>query len=245
MVCQSWARHSRSRQFKSLRFPSSSLRFILPQFLDLVSSPNATITPHVREVILQLGTGDHQMTTLLLMRLTSLHALDSISLNGCFSNSSDSPSAEEMAAWLGSFPNLKRIKLSEFMLDSFGQLRNMVNACPVLELLVVHHCRRHTGTPLLEQHTMPEHQTKLCPPLRALRTFNCEFDGELLEWVGTSSSSLRSICIGFETVVRHQVSLGRLLHALGPILEQLSIRHDPFFSRKGEKLVLSRLFCSP
>ncbi|KZP04051.1 hypothetical protein FIBSPDRAFT_904556 [Athelia psychrophila] len=164
------------------------------------------------------------------MRITSLRALESIFLDGCFSTSSDSPRAGEITAWLGSFANLKRIEVSQFIFDSFSQLRDMVCACPGLKLLRICRCRSRARGPLLEHHSLPEPQIPPCPPLRALRTVNCEFDDELFKWVamGASSSPLKSICIGFDTVVRHQASLGRLLRALGPTLEQLSIKYDSF-----------------
>ncbi|KZP27071.1 hypothetical protein FIBSPDRAFT_948724 [Athelia psychrophila] len=164
------------------------------------------------------------------MRITSLRALESISLDGSFSKSINSPRAEEITAWLGSFANLKRLELFQFLFDSFRPLRDVVCACPGLKHLFIHRCRLRARRPLLEQHSLPEPRIPPCPPLQALRTVNCEFDEELFKWVavGASSSLLKSICIGFDTVEKHQASLGRLLRALGPTLEQLSIRYDPF-----------------
>ncbi|KZP07486.1 hypothetical protein FIBSPDRAFT_902013 [Athelia psychrophila] len=80
MVCRSWARHSRSRHFKSLDFSVYAPGIGLSRFLDLISSPHATIAPHVRRISFIFSGGKYSMTRPLLMRLASLRALESISL---------------------------------------------------------------------------------------------------------------------------------------------------------------------
>ncbi|KZP21411.1 hypothetical protein FIBSPDRAFT_1044164 [Athelia psychrophila] len=234
-VCRVRSAQHRSQrpQFKSLDFSTLATRSRLSPFLDLISSPHETIALHVHKIALRFYGGTHALATPILMRIASLRALESISLRAYSVTMSGSPPVDGIAAWLGSFANLRRMKLAVFALDSFSQLRDIVGACRRLEDLAISATYCANGDSM--QHlSPPEPQTLCCkqplsplfPSLQVLSTINCSFNEQLFECLGGSASSLplRSLSIGLEAVFRLQDPLGRLLRALGPTLKELHIR---------------------
>lgn len=234
MVCQSWARRSRSRQFKLLDFSSDGQHTVLSRFLDLISSPHTTIAPHVHHVTLVFAGGEHSIPAPMFMHITYLRALRSIYLGGY----RGLPQVGDITAWLGSFANLTHMKLYDWELDSFSPLCDLVGACRRLESLHIYDVIPRTGPYYWEQ-------TTLLPPqsLQVLdvKTTDFLFEWRLFDWLRVFALPLqiRSLSIGWDEVVRNHARFGRLVRALGPTLEELSVRSSYNLCDDGEMLHLS------
>ncbi|KZP02912.1 hypothetical protein FIBSPDRAFT_905427 [Athelia psychrophila] len=84
-VCKDWLYRSRSIQFKSLDFTPRHTWNRLSLLMDLLSSPHATIAPHVRQIVVPLHGNDWlipfaRIGQLHALRSVILHSLDCISL---------------------------------------------------------------------------------------------------------------------------------------------------------------------
>lgn len=254
MVCRDWVPRSRSHQFKSLDFTKRPLRNGLLPFLDLLTSPHTTIGPRVRHITLEFYVELKEIPKSVFMRISALSALQSIALRGI--TYYDPTQADDittvLVTVLGSLIKLSRLELTDIMFQSFIQLRAIVGACRELESLSLYSIRSQRGPQTL-RYAYPE--SSPCPSLQVLRMIDCRFEKQVLEWVGACTPlRLRSLSIGFDTVVHRGTVLGCFLRALGSNLEELSIqRHDEppdaespeeYNGMECEKFILFMLFNS-
>ncbi|KZP08863.1 hypothetical protein FIBSPDRAFT_251780 [Athelia psychrophila] len=176
MVCRGWIPRSRMNQFESLNFAKHSSYKRLSPFLDLLSSPHATIAPHVRRIVLNFG---HEKTLIpksVFMRIDALFALQSITLSQY--TPGDHPRVEDIVSSLGLLAELIHLELYYCMLESFSQLRAIVCACRRLRKLCIHGLHPPPTPPQIALYVPLE--SFLCPPLQVLKLSHCVFAEELV-----------------------------------------------------------------
>lgn len=202
-----------------MNFTTRSSRTRLSSFLDLLSSPHATIAPHVRQIILDLSKERFSIPKSVFVRIGALYALQSITLIEY--TPGDHPRVDDIVTVLGSLVKLKHLELNYCSLESFIQLRDIVCACRGLEWLCIlrlHPAPTAPQTPLY----VPLSEPFLCPPgLRVLKVGNCIFGEQLFNWLASCVPSLilSSMWIDSSTVRL----CGHFTRALGSKLEHLSI----------------------
>ncbi|KZP09823.1 hypothetical protein FIBSPDRAFT_229153 [Athelia psychrophila] len=214
MVCRDWVPRSGMNQFESLNFARHSSNKRLSSFLDLLSSPHATITPHVRQIILNFGQGKTLIPKSAFMRIGALFALQAMTVNEYTPD--DHPGVEDIVTILGSLVELIHLELHYCSLKSFSQLRAMICACRRLKRL----CIRGLHPSLTPPQT-PVYMPLECPPLRVLKLSQCVFAEQLLSWLESCvlPLPLSSLWVDSATFLL----CGRLTRALGSKLEHLSI----------------------
>lgn len=148
-----------------MNFTTRSSRTRLSSFLDLLSSPHATIAPHVRQIILDLSKERFSIPKSVFVRIGALYALQSITLIEY--TPGDHPRVEDIVTVLGSLVKLKHLELNYCSLESFIQLRDIVCACRGLERLCFSACI------LLQQHLKLLYMCRSRSPFSARQACGC------------------------------------------------------------------------
>lgn len=213
-VCKDWLYRSRSIQFKSLDFTPRHTWNRLSLLMDLLSSPHATIAPHVRQIVVPLHGNDWLIP---FARIGQLHALRSVILHSldCISLIP----AKEVVSVLGSLTELRSLRLAHFGISSYTQLQDVVVACPRLERLYLEdlYISLSVIQPYVSTRPSP------CPPgLHLFSVSDIPFDQAFFGWV-SRPSQLRSICISFAHVLYDGPELSILLRDQGSALRHLCI----------------------
>lgn len=209
----------------------------LDRFFDLLSSPHATISPHVLQVTMPFELGVLSIDGTMVKQMRSLQALQSVIFQGEYGLSPSEPDYEtitDITKTLGLLPDLVSLELIYFKVESFDALQRMVAICHGLHRLYITDVNAVEEDGGYDDETLPvefspkEHARPSCfpcPPLQSLSIVESSFSGELLEWIGEQAlpPRLRSICIDFDIMILWPATFGELIKRVGSNLHSLCI----------------------
>lgn len=201
--------------------------------LNLVPASHGTIAPHIKRIAIPLLEGpeashDHRLPNdklpnpmyAFVRMVLHLSHLRSVMIYG---RTISRVEAELVADVLRTCSHLRSLELSNFILDSFPVLQEVVASCSRLEDLYL------SALAL----TLPSERTSSlpsppCPPLKLFSTINCTFTERMLAWIGEGAQASQPGCvfIGADEARKHQRRFGSFLRNVGPALKTLCIQQN-------------------